>query len=35
LCTCDDRFLKQAQAIRGVKVKVISPIEAIEEIEKW
>jgi predicted nucleic acid-binding protein len=35
LCTCDDRFLKQAQAVGRVKVKVVSPIEAIEEIEKW
>jgi predicted nucleic acid-binding protein len=35
LCTCDDRFLKQAQVMKGLKVKVVSPIEAIEEIEKW
>jgi predicted nucleic acid-binding protein len=35
LCTCDDQFLKQAIAVRDVRVRVISPIELIEEIEKW
>jgi hypothetical protein len=32
-CTCDDRFLKKAQALTGLKVKVVSPIILIEEIE--
>jgi len=32
-CTCDDKFLKKAQAISDVKTKVVSPIELIEEIE--
>lgn len=35
LCTCDDRFLKKAQAISGVKVRTVSPIELIEESETW
>jgi predicted nucleic acid-binding protein len=33
-CTCDDRFLKKAQALTGLKVKVVSPIILIEEIEQ-
>lgn len=33
LCTCDDKFLKRAQAINNLKIKVISPVELIEEIE--
>jgi predicted nucleic acid-binding protein len=35
LCTCDDGFLKRAKAVEDLKVKVVSPIQAIEEIEKW
>lgn len=33
-CTCDDRFLKKAKSSKGLKTKVVSPIELIEEIEK-
>ncbi len=32
-CTCDDKFLKKAKAVRDVKAKVVSPLELIEEIE--
>ena len=32
-CTCDDRFLKKAQAIRDLKMKAVSPLEMIEAIE--
>ena len=32
-CTCDDRLLRQVTAIHGLKVKVVSPIELVEEIE--
>jgi predicted nucleic acid-binding protein len=32
-CTCDDKFLKKAKAVSDVKIKVVSPIELIEEIE--
>lgn len=35
LCTCDDRFLKRARASRGLKTKVVSPIELIGELERW
>ncbi|MCA9932380.1 MAG: PIN domain-containing protein [Ardenticatenaceae bacterium] len=32
-CTCDDRFLKKAQNIKHLHVKVVSPIALIEELE--
>lgn len=35
LCTCDDRFLRRARASKGLNTKVVSPIELIEEIERW
>ena len=34
LCTCDDRFLRRARAVENVRVRVVSPIELIEEIER-
>lgn len=33
-CTCDDRLLKKAKAVAGLKTRVISPIELIEELEQ-
>jgi predicted nucleic acid-binding protein len=33
-CTCDDRFLKKAKASKGIKTKVVSPVELIAEVEK-
>lgn len=33
-CTCDDRLKRQAQGIADLGVKVVSPIELIQEIEK-
>lgn len=32
-CTCDDRFLRCIRSIAGLKVKALSPIELIEEVE--
>lgn len=32
-CTCDDKFLRKAQAVSDIKVKMVSPIKLIEEIE--
>jgi predicted nucleic acid-binding protein len=32
-CTCDDRLLKKARSIQGLQTRVVSPLEAIEEIE--
>ena len=34
LCTCDDKFLKRAQAFPGLKTMVVSPAELIEELER-
>ena len=35
LCTCDDRFLKRAKAIKQLGTKVVSsPIELIGELER-
>lgn len=33
-CTCDDRFLRNAKRIPNLQVKVLSPIELIQEIEQ-
>jgi len=33
-CTCDDRLLRKAQHVAGLQVKVVSPLELIQEIEK-
>jgi predicted nucleic acid-binding protein len=33
-CTCDDKFLKKAKKISDLVIKVISPIELIEEIKE-
>lgn len=33
-CTCDDRFLKAAKSIGNLNIKVVSPIELVEEIDK-
>ena len=34
LCTCDDRFLRRAQAIADLKVEVVGPVELVGELEK-
>jgi len=33
-CSCDDGFLKKAKKLKNLKVKVVSPLELIQEIEK-
>ncbi len=33
LCTCGDKFLKRAKAADTESVRVVSPLELIEEIE--
>jgi predicted nucleic acid-binding protein len=33
-CTCDDRLLKKAKAVAGIRTRVVSPIELIEELEQ-
>lgn len=32
-CTCDDRLLRKAKKMSDLRVKVISPIELVQEIE--
>ncbi len=32
-CTCDDRFLQRARRLTDLKIRVVSPLELIEEIE--
>ena len=34
LCTCDDDLLKKTKKIQGLKTKVVSPLELVEEISK-
>jgi predicted nucleic acid-binding protein len=34
-CTCDDKLLRKAKAVSGLKVKVISPVDLVEEVERW
>jgi predicted nucleic acid-binding protein len=33
-CTCDDDLLKKTKKIKGLKTKVVSPLELVEEISK-
>jgi predicted nucleic acid-binding protein len=33
-CTCDERVLKKAKAVAGLRTRVVSPIELIEELEQ-
>jgi len=33
-CTCDDRFLKMAKAVKDLGTTVVSPVELITEIEQ-
>lgn len=33
LCTCDDRFLKKANQLSDLSVKVVSPVTLIEDLD--
>jgi predicted nucleic acid-binding protein len=33
LCTCDDKFLRKATKIEGLKSKVVTPIDLVEDVE--
>jgi predicted nucleic acid-binding protein len=33
-CTCDDRLLRNAMQVKDLLVKVINPVDLIQEIEK-
>lgn len=32
-CTCDDRFFRRARRIPDLRIRVVSPLELIEELE--
>lgn len=34
-CTCDDSFLKKAKREAKGGIEVVSPLEFVEELEKW
>ncbi len=33
-CTCDDRLLRNAKKVKSLSVKVINPVDLVQEIEK-
>ena len=33
-CTCDDKLLRSAKRVKDLTVKVISPVDLVQEIEK-
>ena len=33
-CTCDDKLLKKVKNLEDIKLKVVTPLELIEELEK-
>lgn len=33
-CTCDDRLLRSAKKIKDLSVKVVNPVDLVQEIEK-
>ena len=33
-CTCDDKLLRVAQQVNDLRVKVVNPIELVQEMEK-
>ena len=34
LCTCDDDLLRKTRTIEGLRVKVVAPMEIVEELER-
>jgi predicted nucleic acid-binding protein len=33
-CTCDDKLLRNAKRVKNLMVKVINPVDLVQEIEK-
>ena len=33
-CSCDDRLLQNAKKVEDLMVKVVNPVELVQEIEK-
>ncbi|MCS6831734.1 MAG: PIN domain-containing protein [bacterium] len=34
-CTCDDRLLRRTKQVHDLQVKTVSPVELVQEIERW
>ncbi len=34
-CTCDDDLIKRTQTLKRITIKMITPLQLIEEMEKW
>jgi predicted nucleic acid-binding protein len=34
-CTCDDKLLRRARSVETSRTKVVSPLELIQEIDRW
>jgi predicted nucleic acid-binding protein len=32
-CTCDDKFLRKAKSLEGLKIKVVSPTDLVMEVD--
>lgn len=33
-CTCDDKLIRNAKKVEGLAVKVLNPVDLVQEIEK-
>ena len=33
-CTCDDQLLHNAEQVKDLRIKVINPVDLVQEIEK-
>jgi len=33
-CTCDDKLLRNANKVKDLAVKVVNPVDLVQEIEK-
>jgi predicted nucleic acid-binding protein len=33
-CTCDDKLLRNSERVQGLMVKVVNPVDLVQEIEK-
>ncbi len=34
-CTCDDRLLRRARSLANWQIRIVSPLELIQESESW
>lgn len=33
-CTCDDKLLRNSKRVKDLRVKVVNPVDLVQEIEK-